>query len=233
MIQERNDLLEWNQDFVTNNSDLNLEDSIYKTFNDNVFIFRAHNIPRGYKQNMYQFIIDGLILENADDGGVCYFCEFIFFRGGKIKSLHKEHGLCEDCIILWNISINLVKKLNNELFIVDDTRTNRITVNAINNRDNVIIYEKIIIAKDRFSYTHISKFIIDGDCCDRCYLGCNYEDNNMCFKGEIFSCNKCLNYSKQLLIDEHYPKYMNIVRGAILDDSSTVIINYLVSLLIL
>lgn len=198
------------------------------------FIFYKWIIIKGYKQNIYQFITEKWILdEDVNDGGVCYFCEFIFreFTGAMIRSHHEDHGLCNDCVNLWKISINIINKIN-EIFVVDDVRTNRITVNVIDNRniDAVSIYHRIIIPIDRFSYKIISKFVID-DCCNLCFSDLSYEDNNSCFYYETYTCSKCLDYSKKLIIDDNYPKYM-IFCSLILDDSSMVIINYLVQLLL-
>ena len=239
MFNEQNGLLEWDQDMISNNIISGSEEIIYKRLNDNIFIFYKWTILKGYKQNIYQFITEKWILdEDVNDGGVCYFCEFIFndFTGGKIKFHHEDHGLCDDCVNLWNTSINMVKKLN-EIFIVDDIRTNRITVNVIDNRniDAVSIYHRIIIPINKFSYKTISKFIIDDDCCNLCYPDLSYEDNDICFDYEAYICSKCLDYSKQLIIDD-YPKYMifySLILDGILDDIIMIIINHLIQLLIL
>lgn len=239
MFNEQNGLLEWNPDLISNNIKSDSKEIIYKRLDDNIFIFYKWIIPKGYKQNIYKFIIEEWILdEDVNDGGVCYFCEFIFnsYTGGIIKSHHKEHGLCDDCVNLWQISINMIKKVG-EIFVVDDIRTNRITVNVIDNRniDAISIYHRIIIPRNRFSYKTISKFIIDDDCCNLCFSDLNYEDNDSCFNYETYTCSKCLEYSKQLIINDNYTNYMifySLVLDNILDDSTMVIINYLVQLLL-
>lgn len=162
MFNEQNGLLVWNQDSISNNIISDSKEIIYQRLKDKIFIFYIWNILKGYKQNIYQFITNGFILENNTSGGVCYFCEYIFngIDGGIIKSAYEEHGLCSDCVDLWKMSTNMVKKVN-DLFIVDDTRTNRITVNVVDNRNinSVSIYHRIIIPINRFSYKTISNFI--------------------------------------------------------------------------
>ena len=78
MFNERNMLLEWDQNFISNNIDLTINpgETIYKTLNDKVFIFSKFAVPKiplGYKHNIYQFIIDEFVLENNVNCGFCYF----------------------------------------------------------------------------------------------------------------------------------------------------------------
>jgi hypothetical protein len=167
--------------------------------------------------------------------GVCYFCEFIFFKetGGIIKSEYVEHGLCSNCVNLWNISINMIQKID-DFFIVDDFRNNRITVNIIDTRntDIITIYYRIIIPINRFCYKTVSKFIIDDDQCNLCYSCLNYEDNDQCFKFEKYICSNCIDYSKKLLADHNYYKYMIMINTDILCEITSIIINYFVLSLI-
>lgn len=235
MFSENHGLLEWNQDFILNKSHYISKNIIYKESKNNVFIFNNETFSKGYKQNIYKFIIDKFILENDVNGGVCYFCEFIFFKetGGIIKSEYEEHGLCSDCVNLWNISINMIQKINN-LFIVNDFRNNRITVNIVDTRktDEITIYYRIIVPTNRFCYKTISEFIIDDDQCNLCYSCLNYEDNDVCFKSQKYICSKCLDYSKKLLVDNNYYKYLIMINTTMLHEIKSIIINYLVLSLI-
>lgn len=244
MFSELNNLLEWKQDFISNNLETIPKEPIYKTLNDNVFIFTKFTIPKipkGYKQNIYQFIIDEFILENDVDGGFCYFCEFVFpeHTGGILKSFHEssneKYSLCSNCVNLWKTSISMIFNTNtNDLFVIDDTRTNRITVNIIDNRNinYIILYNKVIIPIIRFSYEIVSNFIVDDDSCNLCYSELDYEANDMYFEFEEQICCKCLNYSKQIIIANNYHKYMIMVYSHILDDSVFVIINDFISLIV-
>jgi len=239
MFNINDGLLEWNQIFISNNVDFILTEPIYKVLDDNVFIFNNERFiinPKGCKQNMYKFIIDGFIGEYNNDSGFCYFCEFIFLQstGGKIKSNNEEHHLCDNCMNLWHESINMINKTNN-LYIVNDTRTNRITVNVVDNRNfnSITIYYRIIIPLDRFCYKTVSKFVIDDGNCKLCYSNLNYEDEYYFnSKPEKYICNNCLNYSKQIVINDNYYKYLIIINSDTLDDSVSVIMNYFISLLI-
>lgn len=158
MFSQRNGLLEWNSDFISNNPNFDIKGSIYKTLNDNVFIFTKFTIPKGCKHNIYQFIIDEFSLGNKLNGGFCYFCEFVFLEftgGGVIESFYEKHSLCSDCVNLWKTSISMIKKID-DLFFIDDMRINRITVNIVDNRNIVTFYKT-----DRsFSFKFISIGII-------------------------------------------------------------------------
>jgi len=233
MFAESQGLLQWNQDFILDKSDYISKKMIYKRLNNNVFIFSKETFHKGYKQNIYKFITDKFILENDVNGGVCYFCEFMFFKSGIIKSEYEEHGLCSDCVNLWNISINMIQKIDN-LFIVNDFRNNRITVNIIDTRntDTITIYYRIIVPINRFCYKTVSKFIIDDDQCNLCYSCLNYEDNDQCFEFEKYICSKCLDYSKILLVDNNYYKYLIMVNTDILCEIISIIMNYFVLSLI-
>ena len=239
MFNERNSLLEWDLNFISNNPNFDLKELIYKTLDDKVFIFSKFTIPKEYiyKQNIYQFIIDKFILEDdVDCVGFCYFCEFGFLEltdGRIIKSPDETHSLCSNCVNLWKTSISMIKEINN-LFVIDDIKNNRITVNIVDNRNTntVIFYNRVIIPITRFSYEIVSEFTIVDDSCNLCYSDLNYEDNDMYFEFEECICRKCLNFSKQLIINNNYHKYMIMVYSQILDDSSTVIIDYFISLLI-
>ena len=124
-------------------------------------------------------------------------------------------------------------KNTNELFVIDDVRTNRITVNIIDDRniDSITFYNKVIIPVTRFSYKTVSKFMIVDDSCNLCYSDLNYEDNDMYFEVEEQICRKCLYYSKQIIINNNYNKYM-MVYPLIIDDSVFIIINYFISLIV-
>ena len=180
MFSERNNLLEWNLDFLLNNLGFQLEQPIYEKTKYNIIIFSSAHIPKGHKQNIYYFIANNWCIEIENSSSFCYFCEFISFTGNRIQSPCKnnDHFLCSDCVIEWNIFKDKIYNYNDNLFIINDAKINRITVNAIYIKEYYsILYEIAITPINKFTYT--SKYIKDDeDYCDLCYSSMDFNDFN-------------------------------------------------------
>ena|SRR5436190_18083334 len=244
MFIERDDSFDWNSDFLLNNPEFQLEEPTYHRYKNNVIIFSTRDYTEdNYEQSIYSFIVKDWYIGDETHGthethGICYFCS----RGanGRMCSspdMKNNINLCSKCVLKWEISQNMHRiKKNDNLFIIHDDRINRITISAIYIwDDNSIIYERVIVPIAQFDFKNA--LVLDShykceDYCDLCYSYYGFEWNNDFFGEQAENiCNNCFEYSRQILINDNYPKYLNIIYSQILDDSSSIIIKYLISLL--
>lgn len=241
MFIERDELLDWNPDFLLNNPEFQLDDPIYHRHKNNVIIFSTtYYTEDDYEESIYSFIVKDWYIGN-ETRGVCYFCSYGSDETRMCSSpdMKSSINLCSKCIMKWEISQNIPRiKKNDNLFIIHDNRVNRITISAIyipNRLSNNITYERVIVPITQFDFKNALELDSHWKCedyCDLCYSYYGFQWNNDFFGEQSeYICNDCFEYSKQILIDDNYPKYLNIVYSQILDDSSSIIIKYLVSLL--
>lgn len=224
MFNADNGLLKWDSDFLINNPMFQSSNTIYQQTKEFIILFQIIDHPLDNKQPICYYVVNGWTLQNSNYI-CCSLCSIFEATSKRIISPNKKdnHSLCDKCAIEWSTT-TITRQINN-LYITNNDHVNAYYLDEYNS----ITYRRIIVSIEKYTYVNISDYVVLDHMCQLCIPYMTYLDEISPGEDE-YICSQCLNYSKQLLIDKYYPKYMNIIQ--ILDDSSSVIVNCLIDIII-
>lgn len=154
-----------------------LKEKVYQHDNKYIIIFETIHVKSTDKQYMDYFITNDYILEDVISLELCYFYEFDSANDEECYEFHRNNNLnnhmkyycCDSCTQKWNFRKNNIKKINDNLYYIDDLSFTalkdkvftdfRIRYDAIYfiDNDNYIIYTRIFTEIKIFSFSSISK----------------------------------------------------------------------------
>lgn len=207
----------WSLDFLLKNPGFELQDKIYMHDDKHTIIFYTENMGNDdEKLNMYQFIMNGYILDDEMCNGVCYFCEFgseeMYYKFYKTDEIEY---CCKACAILWKTR-EKVKQLSENLYQCDNSISkfkpdyiyHQIMYGVLYTPIDKFMYPSIIESLERYvELNDQHSFICKYNICDLCTYDLHNSLEDEDWYG-LYVCDKCASYAIQIIIQDNYPKYM-------------------------
>jgi hypothetical protein len=208
----------WNIDFLLNNPGFQLQDKIYTHTNEHIVIYYTEDI--GY-YHMYDFVMDNYIVDDIPRYGSCYFCED---ESNNLYSFIKyidsyTRYCCKTCAARWKVIKNNMK-INGNLYSFDNSNNPcKLKPDAFTKSLGIfIMYAVLYTPKDKFNYKSIMNSLqkyhsirqipYNAESTSECDLCTGIIDDEEGDRYSLYVCDKCVDYAKQIIIEDNYEKYM-------------------------